>query len=28
LLAGIVFGITAVEGIVNVLADINSVQIG
>ncbi|MFV0284750.1 MAG: host specificity protein J [Castellaniella sp.] len=28
LLAGIVFGITVVEGIVNVLSDINSVQIG
>jgi hypothetical protein len=28
LLVGIVFGITVVEGIVNVLADINSVQIG
>lgn len=28
LLAGIVFGVTVTEGIVNVLADINSVQIG
>jgi len=27
-LAGVVFGITIIEGIVNVLADINSVQIG
>lgn len=28
LLGGVVFGITVVEGIINVLADINSVQIG